>query len=137
MKYKDYEKFGLVRLFIVILLVFFVFLLIFSVAWTSIKDCSLLSGVTTSSRQVMIIVSAKQASWFYRNTYVMIDGEKKKFSIDRVNKNILNNNQKNYHQMFLKIDLPKRYRVNDTVMISFHPKSVSLWSIFFKTWKGD
>ena len=121
MKYKDYEKFGLARLFIVILLVFFVFLLIFSVAWTSIKDCSLLSGVTTSSRQVMIIVSAKQASWFYRNTYVMIDGEKKKFSIDRVNKNILNNNQKNYHQMFLKLDLPKRYRVNDTVMISFHP----------------
>ena len=34
----------------------------------------------------------------------MIDGEKKKFSIDRVNQNILNSNKKNYHQMFLNID---------------------------------
>ena len=63
--------------------------------------------------------------------------KKKKFSIDRVNQNILNNNKKDYHQMFLNIDISKRYRVNDTVMISFYPKSVSLWSVFLKIWKGD
>ena len=137
MKYKDYEKFGFVRFFIVTFMIFFIGLVVFTATCTSIKEYSLTSGVATSSRQVMIIVNSKEASWFYRNTYVMIDGEKKKFSIDRVNQNILNSNKKNYHQMFLNIDISKRYRVNDTVMISFYPKSVSLWSVFLKIWKGD
>lgn len=136
MKYKDYEKFYLVRFFILLLMVLFFGIFIFSITWASIKEYSLLSGVATSSKQVMVVVDSKEISWFYRNVYVMIDGEKKKFSIDRVNKNILKKKEKNYHQVFLNIDISEKYQVNDTVMISFYPKTVSLWSIFVKTWKG-
>ncbi len=136
MKYKDYEKFGLVRFFLVLFIIFFLGLLVFLVTGTSVKKYSLASGVVTSSSQVMIVVDSKVLSWLYRNRFVMIEGNKKEFSIDRVNKNILKQKQKNYHQVFLKINLSKEYQMNDAIEISFSPKDISFWTIFLKAWEG-
>lgn len=136
MKYKDYEKFGLVRFFLVLFIIFFLGLLVFLVTGTSVKKYSLASGVVTSSSQVMIVVDSKVLSWLYRNRFVMIEGNKKEFSIDRVNKNILKQKQKNYHQVFLKINLSKEYQMNDAIEISFSPKTISFWTIFLKAWEG-
>ena len=136
MKYKDYEKFGLVRFFLVLFIIFFLGLLVFLVTGTSIKKYSLASGVVTSSNQVMIVVDSKVLSWLYRNRFVMIDGKKKEFSIDRVNKNILKQKQKNYHQVFLKINFSKEYQMNDAIEIAFAPKAISFWTIFLKAWEG-
>ena len=136
MKYKDYEKFGLVRFFLVLFIIFFLGLLVFFVTGTSVKKYSLASGVVTSSSQVMIVVDSKVLSWLYRNRFVMIEGNKKEFSIDRVNKNILKQKKKNYHQVFLKINLSKEYQMNDAIEIAFSPKTISFWTIFLKAWEG-
>ena len=135
MKYKDYEKFGLVRFFLVLFIIFFLGLLVFLVTGTSVKEYSLASGVVTSSSQVMV-VDSKVLSWLYRNRFVMIDGKKKEFSIDRVNKNILKQKKKNYHQVFLKINFSKEYQMNDAIEIAFSPKAISFWTIFLKAWEG-
>lgn len=136
MKYKDYEKFGLVRFFIGLFIIFFLSLLVFLVNGASVKKYSLASGVITSSTQVMMVVDSKVLSWFYRNRFVMIDGKKKAFSIERVNKKILKQKKKNYHQVFLKIKLSKKYQMNDAIEISFSPKDISFWTIFLKAWEG-
>lgn len=136
MKYKDYEKFGLVRFFLVLFIIFFLGLLVFLVTGTSVKEYSLASGVVTSSSQVMLVVDSKVLSWLYRNRFVMIDGKKKEFSIDRVNKNILKQKKKNYHQVFLKINFSKEYQMNDAIEIAFSPKAISFWTIFLKAWEG-
>lgn len=136
MKYKDYEKFGLVRFFLVLFLIFFLGILVFLVTGNSVKKYSLASGVVASSNQIMLVVDSKVLSWLYRNRFVMIDGKKKEFSIDRVNKNILKQKKKNYHQVFLKINLSKEYQMNDAVEISFSPQAISFWTIFLKAWEG-
>ncbi len=136
MKYKDYEKFGLVHFFLVLFLIFFLGILVFLVTGTSVKKYSLASGVVASSNQIMLVVDSKVLSWLYRNRFVMIDGKKKEFSIDRVNKNILKQKKKNYHQVFLKINLSKEYQMNDAVEISFSPQAISFWTIFLKAWEG-
>lgn len=136
MKYKDYEKFGLVRFFLVLFLIFFLGILVFLVTGTSVRRYSLASGVVASSNQIMLVVDSKVLSWLYRNRFVMIDGKKKEFSIDRVNKNILKQKKKNYHQVFLKINLSKEYQMNDAVEISFSPQAISFWTIFLKAWEG-
>ena len=136
MKYKDYEKFGLVRFFLVLFLIFFLGILVFLVTGTSVKKYSLVSGVVASSNQIMLVVDSKVLSWLYRNRFVMIDGKKKEFSIDRVNKDILKQKKKNYHQVFLKISLSKEYQMNDAVEISFSPQAISFWTIFLKAWEG-
>lgn len=136
MKYKDYEKFGLVRFFLVLFLIFFLGILVFLVTGTSVKKYSLVSGVVASSNQIMLVVDSKVLSWLYRNRFVMIDGKKKEFSIDRVNKDILKQKKKNYHQVFLKINLSKEYQMNDAVEISFSPQAISFWTIFLKAWEG-
>lgn len=136
MKYKDYEKFGLVRFFLVLFLIFFLGILVFLVTGTSVKKYSLASGVVASSNQIMLVVDSKVLSWLYRNRFVMIDGKKKEFSIDRVNKDILKQKKKNYHQVFLKINLSKEYQMNDAVEISFSPQAISFWTIFLKAWEG-
>lgn len=136
MKYKSYELFGSVHFFTVIMF-FFLFLLIFiSIRIQVIRNYSSISSVVSSKNQVMVILTDDELSWLYRNSYLYVDGKKKKYSIDRVQKNVIKRNNLVYHQVFLSLPISNHYEENDSVSLYIYQDSLSFWSLFFRVWKG-
>lgn len=136
MKYKSYELFGSVHFFTVIMF-FFLFLLIFiSIRIQVIRNYSSISSVVSSKNQVMVILTDDELSWLYRNSYLYVDGKKKKYSIERVQKNVIKRNNLVYHQVFLSLPISNHYEENDSVSLYIYQDSLSFWSLFFRVWKG-
>ena len=108
MSYKAYEKFGSVHvlLFIICLIVIFSVISLFTVS--KIRKYSSITGVVTLDNQAMFILSSSDLSWLYHNNNVFFDGYKTKFSIDRVNSDIVKIDGKKYHQVFLNLNLKKK-----------------------------
>ena len=137
MSYKAYEKFGSVHvlLFIICLIVIFSVISLFTVS--KIRKYSSITGVVTLDNQAMFILSSSDLSWLYHNNNVFFDGYKTKFSIDRVNSDIVKIDGKTYHQVFLNLNLKKKYKENETIVLALYQRSDSFITTFFTIWKGE
>lgn len=137
MSYKAYEKFGSVHvlLFIICLIVIFSVISLFTVS--KIRKYSSITGVVTLDNQAMFILSSSDLSWLYHNNNVFFDGYKTKFSIDRVNSDIVKIDGKKYHQVFLNLNLKKKYKENETIVLALYQRSDSFITTFFTIWKGE
>ena len=101
MKYRDYEKLGSIYFLFGLFLVLFIVCIIISFRVSIIKKYQMLSGVYVGKNQVMILVSSRELSWFYRNNWILIDGRRVSFTIDRLNKDMIKREGVEYHQLFL------------------------------------
>ena len=137
MSYKAYEKFGGVHglLFIICLIVVFSVISLCTVS--EIRKYSSITGVVTLDNQAMFILSSSDLSWLYHNNNVFFDGYKTKFSIDRVNSDIVKIDGKKYHQVFLNLNLKKKYKENETIVLALYQRSDSFITTFFTIWKGE
>ena len=95
----------------------------------------MLSGVYVGKNQVMILVSSRELSWFYRNNWILIDGRRVSFTIDRLNKDMIKREGVEYHQLFLGVEIDS-YTENDSVSVFIFQKKISFRFMFFDIWKG-
>ncbi len=136
MKYKDYENFLSVHFILVVYLVLIAVIMSSLFRLRYVKVYQPLSGVVMSSNQVMVVVTSKELSWLYHNKQFLIDGARQKYSIERVDKNVLRRAKKNYHQVILNLSVSNNYQANDVVTLGVYQESKSFWSLFFSIWKG-
>lgn len=136
MKSKKYENFFMVHLLLIITTIFLIFLFIFSFRISFIKIYHSIPGVVVGPNQVMVLLSSKELSWFYQNRFVFVSGRKSKFSIERVEKDLIKRDKKKYHQVFIKVSFSKKHLENDSIALAIYQKDSSFSSIFFDIWKG-
>lgn len=135
MKYRDYEKLGSIYFLFGLFLVLFIVCIIISFRVSIIKKYQMLSGVCVGKNQVMILVSSRELSWFYRNNWILIDGRRVSFTIDRLNKDMIKREGVEYHQLFLGVEIDS-YTENDSVSVFIFQKKISFRFMFFDIWKG-
>lgn len=135
MKYRDYEKLGSIYFLFGLFLVLFIVCIIISFRVSIIKQYQMLSGVYVGKNQVMILVSSRELSWFYRNNWILIDGRRVSFTIDRLNKDMIKREGVEYHQLFLGVEIDS-YTENDSVSVFIFQKKISFRFMFFDIWKG-
>ncbi len=135
MKYRDYEKLGSIYFLFGLFLVLFIVCIIISFRVSIIKKYQMLSGVYVGKNQVMILVSSRELSWFYRNNWILIDGRRVSFTIDRLNKDMIKREGVEYHQLFLGVEIDS-YTENDSVSVFIFQKKISFRFMFFDIWKG-
>ena len=121
-------------LFIVSLIVIFSVISLFVIS--KIRIYSSITGVVTLDNQAMFILSSADLSWLYHNNCIYFNGYKTQFSIDRVNLDIVKIDGENHHQVFLNLNLSKKYKENDTIVLALYQKSDSFITVFFTIWKG-
>lgn len=136
MNYKTYERFGSVHVFLFIGGCILLFLIISVTAISKIKVYTSITGVVSGPNQVMVMVSSQDLSWLYHNNDINFNGYKTSFCIDRVNRDMMSANGKKYHQVFLTLSIPKKYRENEVIALALYQKNDSFIKTFFKIWKG-
>ena len=135
MNYKPYENFFAIQLFSIFFIIIFVFALYFFFRFSSFSYYQMISGVVFSKNRVVVLLTSKELSWFYRNKNVLIDGEKKSFVIDTVYRDYMKQKKKTYHQVVLQISLSD-YVENDSILLGIQPQKKSFSFLFFNIWKG-
>ena len=135
MKYKPYENFFATQLFSIFLSLFLCLPYIFFFRFSSFSYYQMISGVVFSKNRVVVLLTSKELSWFYRNKNVLIDGEKKFFVIDTVYRDYTKQKKKTYHQVVLQISLSD-YAENDSILLGIQPQKKSFSFLFFNIWKG-
>ena len=135
MNYKPYENFFATQLFSIFFIIIFVFALYFFFRFSSFSYYQMISGVVFSKNRVIVLLTSKELSWFYRNKNVLIDGEKKFFVIDTVYRDYTKQKKKTYHQVVLQIPLSD-YAENDSILLGIQPQKKSFSFLFFNIWKG-
>lgn len=135
MNYKPYENFFATQLFSIFFIIIFVFALYFFFRFSSFSYYQMISGVVFSKNRVVVLLTSKELSWFYRNKNVLIDGEKKSFVIDTVYRDYMKQKKKTYHQVVLQISLSD-YVENDSILLGIQPQKKSFSFLFFNIWKG-
>ena len=135
MNYKPYENFFATQLFSIFFIIIFVFALYFFFRFFSFSYYQMISGVVFSKNRVVVLLTSKELSWFYRNKNVLIDGEKKSFVIDTVYRDYMKQKKKTYHQVVLQIPLSD-YAENDSILLGIQPQKKSFSFLFFNIWKG-
>jgi hypothetical protein len=133
--YKPYENFFATQLFSIFFIIIFVFALYFFFRFSSFSYYQMISGVVFSKNRVVVLLTSKELSWFYRNKNVLIDGEKKSFVIDTVYRDYMKQKKKTYHQVVLQIPLSD-YAENDSILLGIQPQKKSFSFLFFNIWKG-
>lgn len=135
MNYKPYENFFATQLFSIFFIIIFVFALYFFFRFSSFSYYQMISGVVFSKNRVVVLLTSKELSWFYRNKNVLIDGEKKSFVIDTVYRDYMKQKKKTYHQVVLQISLSD-YVENDSILLGMQLQKKSFSFLFFNIWKG-
>ena len=135
MNYKPYENFFATQLFSIFFIIIFVFALYFFFRFSSFSYYQMISGVVFSKNRVVVLLTSKELSWFYRNKNVLIDGEKKSFVIDTVYRDYMKQKKKTYHQVVLRISLSD-YVENDSILLGMQLQKKSFSFLFFNIWKG-
>ena len=113
MKYEDFS-FITLNILLFFILCFFIIYFIFMSKICIFESYNI---IYINNNLYEIIVSDRELNNFYKNSSLYIENKKYKYSIDKVNKNIMNNNNVNYSEMFLNID-KTNYKSNDIVKIS-------------------
>ena len=132
---KRYEKNELIfitSIFLIsIIILFFIFL--FKIKLVVYKN---ISGVVFSDNIVTFLVDDNELKLFYKNQVIYFENKKQKFEFKKIDKNILERDGVKYHYIYLKIVIPKSYKVNDIFNISVMEKNIRCIEMFKIIWEG-
>ena len=130
MKYEDYS---LVNLNIILFLLSIMIIISISLLY-KISIYSNYKLIYYSDNTYQTILSNNELKDFYKNSTLYINNQKYSFKIDRINKNILKKDNKNYNEVFVLIKNNK-YKTNDIVDISILKRRVPIIEIFASIYK--
>lgn len=132
----NYEKNQLLISIIVIFLIIETYIVFLGIT-TKINTYIVITGVVVSDKIVQILVDDKQLKTILKSNYVYIDNKKKPIKTHSVTKNIIKQNKKSYHYIKIKLNLNKKYKTNDSILITIYNKKEKIISIFKTCWKEE
>lgn len=135
MKLRKYEKTFALYLGILLFFICFVFFLLFLIFGRHF--CYINFNGVVSNENVIFMVSSDQINYFYNNANLINDAKVKKFSIEKVHKNILKKDGQDYHEVIVKFNFSKKYKDNDVLNISLKKEKERLIDIFKIIWKEE
>lgn len=133
---KSYENFSKV-FFSFIAFIVSIFLAIIILINKKIVLYEMFNGVLFNEDIIVLVLNNEELKLFNKNKVLYVKGEKKKFEIIKIDKDILEREGKKYNQVYIKINISNLYKVNDVVNISIMKKCVSSLKIFNIIWEGD
>lgn len=136
MKKKNYEKTTgiIVLLAIMILLEIIVITVLYNY---KMFNYTIISSIYLDKNSIMTFVDKKERKDLYKNKYLYIDNKKIKYKILKDKGITLKENNKEYYEIYLKLKLKGKYKLNDYIKITIQNKKIRLLEIFKLIWDGD
>ncbi len=126
-----YEEFLLISLFIIV--VFFLELvLVFYLFKIRINTYKVYDGVVLKDNLVQVLIKENDLKLFNGNKYLFYNNKKVSYSIEKVERNIIDN----YHYVIINCNSYKKL-TNEVFKFSLFDKKISLNNIFKIIWEGD
>lgn len=94
-------------------------------------------GVVQKQDLILFLVNDEQLKLFYQNQYIYVSDKYVPFVLEQVNRNVLQRDQKFYHEILLRFSFPKKKKENDVVEFSIVVGHMKFFEIFKIIWKGD
>ncbi len=135
MKLAKYESKVLVFAMTFILALMFVLITMFSFN-DHIRIYKVINASVIKDNLVEALVTDKELKTIYHNKYLFVDKKKRLIKIERIDRNILKRESKNYHNVLLKVNLNSKVKTNDLVALLFFDKKVDVISMIKIVWKG-
>ena len=131
---KKYEKQEV--LFISIFILFITYIIFINILFTKTYNKYILINANIESNEIInMYISNKELKYLKANHYIYIKNKKYKRKIEEVNRNILKQNNKTYHEVKIKVNLNEKYKVGDSITIRVIEKKEKLYKIFKSCWK--
>lgn len=129
MKKRNYENNILILFLAIILFIFeiiFILILFLKKEYNYIK----LTGIVMKDNILIVVVSKNEKTYFHNNSFLYLEGKKKRFKIIEDRGAIMSHNKKKYHELLINVDFNKKYKANDTISLSIKTKKKRLIEIF-------
>lgn len=129
MKKRNYENNILILFLAIILFIFeiiFILILFLKKEYNYIK----LIGIVMKDNVLIVVVSKNEKTYFHNNSFLYLEGKKKRFKIIEDRGAIMSHNKKKYHELLINVDFNKKYKANDTISLSIKTKKKRLIEIF-------
>lgn len=135
LKLKNYEKKSFI---IFISILFIVSLIAFIILLFTKKEYhyNKMSGIVLDKDLVILVVDDKERKNIYNNTFLYLNSKKERYKIIEDKGIILKKEKMNYHEILVKINFDKDYKINDTINLSIKTKKIRLIEIFKIIWEG-
>lgn len=95
-----------------------------------------MSGIVLDKDLVILVVDDKERKNIYNNTFLYLNSKKERYKIIEDKGIILKKDKMNYHEILVKINFDKDYKINDTINLSIKTKKIRLIEIFKIIWEG-
>lgn len=133
---KSYEYFSKVKILIILFFIAVFFTGIFMVN-KKIVIYKVFDSVLFDKDLLVLVLNDDELKLFQKNNNLYINNEKKSFKVEKIVANVLKRRNKNYSQIFIKVNLNNLLKVNDVVNISIIDKSVRSYEMFKIIWEGE
>ena len=95
------------------------------------------AGIVSKRNLVLFLLNDDELDLFFKNKVFYVNNRKKKFNIKKVENDVLKKDGVFYNQVFVEVNIPNMYGVNDAIDFSIAEKSVKSIEIFKIIWEGD
>ena len=133
---RSYEKYSSV---VVITIIFFISFIICFVLVNKSRFRTYLNinAVVISRHYVEAFITDYELKLLKNRNIVYIDNKRIKVKIETVEKNVLKKKKITYHEIILKLNIPKEYKDNDYIEISLYKNKDKVIRIFKSCWKEE
>lgn len=136
MKYKNYEKRFIYYVLVIIYSISFSLFIIFLFTYKHTTYINF-TGVITG-QNITLIIPDSEKKYFYQNNYLYCDNKKRKFTIKKINQNIMKRDKEKYHELFITFNYSKnKFKENDPIIISLAKQKERNINLFKYIWKED
>ncbi len=131
---KNYEKNQLVLsvTFFFLLVEISVFILFTKLEY---KSFEVLSSTVITENYLSFYVDNKNLKSLTRNKHLYIENKRYFYEIIDVTRKMVKSKENWYHEVIVRIELPKTYKDKDIVTISLYHRRKKLYTIFEAIWK--
>ena len=137
LKYSKYERFGFV-IFLIVILIFFEIIFIINIIRLKNELYVNYSGVVMKNNIGLFIIDNDEMKIIYKNKYLYFNGNKIKYSIERITKDVIKKDNKKYNEVLLNFKFSnKKYKDNDVIDISIRSDREPIIEMFKIIWKGE
>ena len=137
MKYRNYERLNLI-IFLVIILIFFEIIFIFTIFSKKNELYISYSGVVMKNNIGLFIINNSDMNILYKNRYLYFNGKKIKYSIEKITKSVIKKDGKKYNEVLINFKFSnKKYKDKDVIDISIRDDKEPIIYMFKKIWEGE
>ena len=133
---KKYEK---NQLLIITILLFLLLELGITITFfkMTFRTFKVIPGVVVTDNYIKVYISKNTLSDFRNTKYLYIENHKKYFEIINITKNVMHKKGIWYHEILIRIKIPKKYNDTDIINLTIYSKKIAIYKMFKSCWKED